>query len=459
MARTSKYVSLFKKYSNTDELRKSLQTKQRIWDIVTGISSSALVLVVPQFDRILYIVSSVALAAFIATSILIKSRCDYYGDLSTKSHVLLCGGTDKRWYKNKSDYVFVPAARIIDKHNRIEADATAQIAKEFSKCDVIVLFKNELTQQLNKNNLISLGVSENDAKELGNLTILEFYLRKARQKKLPLIVLDQDDEGVYDHVIEELKTLHPEDNVERAKSMLHNADYCGIADIAGDSVEFRSQFEALLKSECTTLKIIATTGSALFKNNITLFTNYIASGGSIQLLVGLKDSPFLNEVGDAESNDYFDRNQYLHGELDGVLGECAEIYANAMTISNSNPGGKIGTIEIGGFNTQFRSTIIMCELKDGSHWGWLTVTLPPAKAKGSISLEFDSRMKLLNGEEKSENSFRLAAAAEEHFNKVWGEVAKTNKMLCFSPDTYASIYNISLKNFPQELTYGDNSSE
>ena len=60
-------------------------------------------------------------------------------------------------------------------------------------------------------------------------------------------------------------------------------------------------------------------------------------------------------------------------------------------------------IYIGHFNTDLRSSILICD----NTFGWLTLNLPPARAIQTLSFE------LIEGKDS------LLTTANEHFDRIW----------------------------------------
>jgi hypothetical protein len=81
----------------------------------------------------------------------------------------------------------------------------------------------------------------------------------------------------------------------------------------------------------------------------------------------------------------------------------------------SGESGAISTssVDIGYFSTHLRSTMILCD----EDWGWLTITLPPARAPETPSFELGTK-----------GRHTLLEACRRHFNRTWEIVAARQKI-------------------------------
>ena len=264
-----------------------------------------------------------------------------------------------------------------------------------------------------------------------------------------------DDSEDKSTVINELDNLKLPENAKRAKELYRNAFHAGIASIVNDSRRYNEKFIDCLTNSCSELKLLTTTGQGLIINHKTEFEQFLLSGKDICILIGLKNSPFLNEVGLSESTLDYSRTNSLNDETNTVLNACVEIFAHASAkakeeANEKRTGKRIGSFKIAGFNTQFRSTIVLCELNNNNQWGWVTITLPPAKALGSVSLEFDSRLHSFSGYDAASKDSSLPTMAENHFTKVWNEAEEANRIITLDESIISSIKN---DGYPKELTY------
>jgi hypothetical protein len=127
----------------------------------------------------------------------------------------------------------------------------------------------------------------------------------------------------------------------------------------------------------------------------------------IQIIVGTKESEYVTDVEELESED---RENQISGEIsttESFLKEYLKIAAR-----NRNPD-LIGKIQIGYSTTQLRSSIILVD----DDWGWLTLSLPPKRALQTVSF-------LLR---KAENG--ILEDCINHFDKTWDILERKHKVL------------------------------
>lgn len=450
MKQNSGYLSLLMKHGSIKELRKVLNRRQQNWDWVTKVCAVAVIFVpmLPSFNEIGKFISAALLGAIIIFSSIMNARYNRFEILSDKSHVMIGGCKDNSWFKDNNDYVFVPAPTMdnFSIQNGGDDALIATVQSAFNKCDALVLFKDELSLVVDLEAL-SVHVKEKLGVPVGpkEKTAYEVLSSIALERRVPVIV--KDDSKDKSTVIDELDDLKLHENAKRAKELYRNAFHAGVVSIVDDSTKYNQEFVGCLKNRCNELKILTTTGQGLIVNHKTLFEDFLLSGKDIYILIGLKNSPFLNEVGLSESTLDYSRTDSLNDETKTVLDSCIEIFAHA---SAKAAGKRIGSIKIAGFNTQFRSTIVLCELNDNSQWGWVTITLPPAKALGSVSLEFDSRLHSFSGYDAASKDSSLPTMAENHFTKVWNEAVEANRIITLDQSTISSIKK---GGYPKELTY------
>jgi hypothetical protein len=72
-----------------------------------------------------------------------------------------------------------------------------------------------------------------------------------------------------------------------------------------------------------------------------------------------------------------------------------------------------GSVHIGYFSTHLRCTMILCD----EDWGWLTITLPPARAPQTPSFELSNR-----------GRHTLLEACWRHFNRTWTIAAERKEV-------------------------------
>lgn len=136
-----------------------------------------------------------------------------------------------------------------------------------------------------------------------------------------------------------------------------------------------------------TVKILSTTGASLISllSNET-FPELLAQGADIHVLLADKGSQFCRDVAKIETSSNFRENlDRITAEFDIVVLALKESLERAQKRS---PLGKTGRVFIGSFGTALRQTILLAERRDGSGWGWISMTVPPYRTKdGTPSFE------------------------------------------------------------------------
>lgn len=205
-------------------------------------------------------------------------------------------------------------------------------------------------------------------------------------------------------------------------------EYCetfGIVRFRNSVLDARDLKKAL--SSARSVKILSTTGASLISllSNET-FPELLAAGAEIHVLLADKGSQFCRDVARIETASNFRENlQRITAEFDTVVLALKESIERART---RNPAGELGKVFIGSFGTALRQTILLAERRDGSGWGWISMTVPPYRTKdGTPSFEIEcenvssrtpSMFSIMNGhfsaiEEKAEEDGVLVRVMKE----------------------------------------------
>lgn len=179
----------------------------------------------------------------------------------------------------------------------------------------------------------------------------------------------------------------------------------GINRISVDGVADNAMPENL--SRARTIRVMATSAIRLLEIYKQPFAAALRAGAAIRVLLPDASGSFLLDVEESESL-YGAREVSITSEIAIVRRRLLEIKGEA-----SPRGGptSIGTIDVGYFTTHLRSTLVLCD----DHWGWMTLTLPPARAPETASLALD-------GGDRS-----LLSACVKHFERTWTVVASRGK--------------------------------
>ncbi len=176
----------------------------------------------------------------------------------------------------------------------------------------------------------------------------------------------------------------------------------GVARISVDGQAGNALSENLAKA--ASIGIMSTSGKRLIEIQTPYLTKALAAGARLRVLVPVSDGQFLADVDESES---------LWDERSPIAAEVREVEARLRAIAReararSTPAGSsAGSAEIGFFTTHLRSTMILCDRT----WGWITLTLPPARAPETPSLEL-----------RGTQEFGLIDACWKHFERTWAIV-------------------------------------
>jgi hypothetical protein len=170
------------------------------------------------------------------------------------------------------------------------------------------------------------------------------------------------------------------------------------------------------------LRIMATSAYRLVEVQSNVLMRALANGCDIRLLLADPDQGFVADVQEMETEDV-PRYTNIADEIRSVDVRLSKILESAAELAlNERAPVRLGTVSIGYFSTQFRSTVILVD----QTWGWLTLTLPPARAIDSPSLE------LVNSGKRP-----LLIACIKHFDRVWQVLERREKIHTLTTDLQA----------------------
>ncbi|MFG2936584.1 DUF4062 domain-containing protein [Streptomyces sp. NPDC048282] len=200
-----------------------------------------------------------------------------------------------------------------------------------------------------------------------------------------------------DSIPEQFEALHA--------GMLDPCSQLGIRQVSIDGVAGPEMRENLARAHTT--RIMSTSAVRLLEIYKQPFINAVRAGGRIKVLVPEPGSIFLADVEESESN-HGPRGMTISEEVSMVRQRLLDIVREVHLLGATHAPAPIGTVEIGYFTTHLRSTLVLCDY----HWGWLTLTLPPARAPETASLA-------LNGGDLS-----LLNVCIRHFERTWEIVTR-----------------------------------
>lgn len=129
---------------------------------------------------------------------------------------------------------------------------------------------------------------------------------------------------------------------------------------------------------------------------------------TIQVLLAKPNSEFIN---DTELNESETRVGHISPEINKTIAMLQEYLKMARDIEGNN--GSVDRVYIGHYNTNLRSSILICD----DSFGWLTLNLPPTRAVESPSFEL----------KKTDD--RLLNTANDHFDRVWTICRSNNSII------------------------------
>jgi hypothetical protein len=163
------------------------------------------------------------------------------------------------------------------------------------------------------------------------------------------------------------------------------------------------------------VRIISTSGVHLIETYTSALVEALANGCDIRLMLPEPESAFVEDVemmeekelGRARPTRIADEIRSVRLTLCGALQDASDLAARER---NVNP---IGSISVGRFSTHFRSTMVLCD----ETWGWLTLTLPPARSTDSPAFALSNS-----------GSRPLLRVCQSHFDFTWQILLETSNV-------------------------------
>jgi Domain of unknown function (DUF4062) len=161
------------------------------------------------------------------------------------------------------------------------------------------------------------------------------------------------------------------------------------------------------------IAIMSTSATRVIEIQKTYLVEALSAGCAVRLLVPELQSPFLQDVEQSESEDAY--REPISDEIVKVRRRLREAVGEASRLASRRQGSAaVGSVQVGYFTTHLRSTMILCD----DQWGWLTLTLPPARAPQTPSFELSN-----TGQQHT-----LLEACLRHFDRTWTIVAERGKV-------------------------------
>lgn len=160
------------------------------------------------------------------------------------------------------------------------------------------------------------------------------------------------------------------------------------------------------------LAIMSTSATRLVEIQKSYLVDALSHGCSVRLLVPELESIFLHDVEESESQYAYrepisDEIIKVKRRLLEAKGEAAGMAARRGDVS------ALGKVEIGYFSSHLRCTMVLSD----DNWGWLTITLPPARAPQTPSFELNDK-----------GRHPLLEACRQHFERTWSVVSQRGRV-------------------------------
>jgi Domain of unknown function (DUF4062) len=197
--------------------------------------------------------------------------------------------------------------------------------------------------------------------------------------------------------------------VEAQRDLVIPARAVGIAKISPDGQAGPIMSERIAHAH--EIAIMSTSAARIIEIQKSYLVEALTHGCTVRVLVPELTSTFLTDVEESESEDTY--REPISDEIVKVERRLREAISEARRMSVRNGIGTVGEVHIGYFSTHLRSTMILCD----NAWGWLTITLPPARAPQTPSFELNN---------KGRNT--VLAACWRHFNRTWTIVQERNRV-------------------------------
>ena len=190
-------------------------------------------------------------------------------------------------------------------------------------------------------------------------------------------------------------------DLKNAVSILISAKQLGIKRIHAYGRSGKQMTKALKNAK--NISILTASGSRFFwMYKATLTEALLKQRTNIKVALATPQSEFVKDIEEAEQRTSGNRADLEIDQVLAVLSECAK---NAREKEKDEK--RVGTIQVGHFTTQLRSTMIICD-----SWAWMNIALPPKTAVDSVTFELI---------EYNKGYFNDCL---NHFNRIWNIIEK-----------------------------------
>jgi hypothetical protein len=184
--------------------------------------------------------------------------------------------------------------------------------------------------------------------------------------------------------------------------LIEKCKMAGIIDIYGQFNEKDNNFMKRKIKDAEHIDLFFTTGKGFLNACQSELVTALKNGAKIRIIAGTNDSIFLKNVNDIEVQSKIrDKNRSIHDEIDDM-----KIFINDFKTRSLGEG----SIELRHFSTEFRTSMILLESKNGK-WGWVTLTTPPFKAVDSVEFLIQCNYKT-----------DIYSQCKKHFDNTWNYI-------------------------------------
>lgn len=203
---------------------------------------------------------------------------------------------------------------------------------------------------------------------------------------------------------------------ELQSSLITPSQGLGIRYISADG-QARPELSRRL-ARARSISIMSTSAVRLIEIQKPYLVEALTHGCDIRVLVPELESQFLRDVEESESEHA--RREPISPEIKLVSSRLVEALGEAAAMFRIE---QLGHIRIGHFTTHLRSTMTLCD----DSWGWLTLTLPPARAPETASFEI-----------ADEGTRPLLRSCRRHFERTWTIAESRGTITTLTPAAFTA---------------------
>jgi len=161
------------------------------------------------------------------------------------------------------------------------------------------------------------------------------------------------------------------------------------------------------------IRIFQTTGNKFFNTNWECIEGAIKKNeAKVSVLIADENSDFLKDVQSLEVSEEGNTGRISNEEIQTEIKVVRDIIDKINERLSTKFVGR--EVKVRYYKTEFRLSMVLVESTSGENWGWITLTLPPAKARNSISFEITTS-------KEDDNIFNHCI---RHFDEIWKKIGR-----------------------------------